>query len=181
VAGATYFRQLFQNLIRAVDLGDGSGMQINRNIGESEAQGVEFEVQVRPSDKVLAGVNGTWIRTEILESSGLPTSEFPVGEELPFRPDFVSTGFLQVALGQRFSGIVRGRYVGKQIALSERFSGSREEIDPYFLTDLTATYTLRPNLTFYGRAENLFDVSYHTAFDRMGIPLTLAAGVRIVH
>ena len=181
VAGATYFRQLFKNLIRAVDLGDGTGRQINRNIGESEAQGVEFEVQVRPTDKLLAGINGTWLRTEILENDGLPTTEFPVGEELPFRPDFVGTGFLQVALGQRLSGVVRGRYVGSQIVLSERFSGSREEIDPYFLTDLTATYTPRANLSFYARAENLFDVSYHTAFDRMGIPLTLAAGVRIGH
>ncbi|MCZ6916728.1 MAG: TonB-dependent receptor [Gemmatimonadetes bacterium] len=180
MASATYFRQLFKNLIRAVDLGDGTGRQINRNIGESEAQGVEFEVQVRPTNKVLAGVNGTWIRTEILENDGLPSGEFPLDSALPFRPKWVGTAFLQVAVGRRLSGVVRGRYVGSQIVLSERFSGTREDIDPYFLTDLTATYNLRTNLSLYARAENLFDVSYHTAFDRMGIPLTLAVGARIV-
>jgi outer membrane cobalamin receptor len=36
-----------------------------------------------------------------------------------------------------------------------------------------------PRFTVYTRVENLFDAYYKTAFDRPGIPLTAAAGVRI--
>jgi outer membrane receptor protein involved in Fe transport len=180
-AGATYFRQTYNNLIRSVDLQDGSGKQINRNLGKSDAEGIEVDLRFRATPKVTTGASGTWIRTEILENTGLPSDQFPIGEELPFRPTFVGNAHVALSLGSRLSGLVRGSYVGKQTVLTERFSGNRVELDPYFIVSATATVRLRSNFSVYGRVGNLFNTTYETAFDRIGSPLTIALGARVVN
>ncbi len=179
--GATYFRQTYNNLIRSVDLQDGSGKQINRNLGKSDAQGIELDLRFRATPKVTTGASGTWIRTEILENTGLPSDQFPTGEELPFRPTFLGNAHVALTLGSRLSGLVRGGYVGKQTVLTERFSGNRVELDPYFIVSATATVRLRSNFSVYGRAGNLFNTTYETAFDRIGSPLTIALGAKVVN
>lgn len=181
VGGATYFHQTYDNLIRSVDLGDGSGKQINRNLGNSLAEGVEVDLHFRATSSVSAGINGTWIRTEIRENVGLPSDQFPVGQELPFRPDFVGSAHLQLDLGERWTGVVRGSYVGGQTVLTERFGGNRADLDGYFIANVTARYQLLQSLSVFGRVGNLFNTSYETAFDRIGSPLTAALGARLVN
>jgi outer membrane receptor protein involved in Fe transport len=181
MAGATYFHQTYDNLIRSVDLGDGSGKQINRNLGKSLAEGVEVDLHFRATPAVSGGVNGTWIRTIIRENVGLPSDQFPVGQELPFRPDFVGSAHLQLDLGERWTGVVRGSYIGEQTVLTERFAGNRVDLDPYFIANVTARYRFLRSLSVFGRVGNLFDTSYHTAFDRIGSPFTAALGARLVN
>ena len=63
--------------------------------------------------------------------------------------------------------------------LSERFSGERVKIDDYIRVDGTLNYKLKDRQTLFLRVGNLFDARYETAFDRPGMPLTLAAGITL--
>ena len=179
--GITYFHQGYDNLIRSVDLGDGSGKQINRNLGKSVATGIEIDLRFRATPKVSGGTSATWIKTEILENLGLPSDQFPVGQELPFRPDFIGSTHLRFDLGDRVTSVVRGSFIGEQTVLKERFGGDRVELDPYFIASVTARYWLLDDLSVYGRVGNLLNTSYQTAFDRTGSPLTAVLGARLVN
>lgn len=174
----TYFRQRFDNLIRTVAQ-EGSTRQINRNLGESRAQGVEWDLRFRTSPRWALGTDGAWIATEILENSGLSGEAFPLGDPLPFRPEVVSSGYFELVPLRALTATLRGAYVGEQIVLSERFSGDRVALDPYFLAGLTLGWEATPRVEVYARIDNLFDTQYETAFDRHGIPLTGALGLRL--
>lgn len=175
--GVTYFRQRFDNLIRTVAQ-EGSTQQINRNLGAARAQGVEWVLRYRPVAAWSLGTEGAWVDTEILDNTGLPESEYPNGAELPFRPGVVGALFVETSFREVLSARIRGRVVGEQTVLSERFSGERVDLDPYFVLDLNLTYTVRRRLQLYLRARNLLDAEFETAFDRVGQPLTLAIGAR---
>jgi vitamin B12 transporter len=174
--GATYYRQRFDNLIRTVAQ-ENSTKQINRNLGASRAQGIEWNVRLRPMPWWVLGVDGAWVDTEILDNTGLNPEEFPLGRGLPFRPRYTTSTFLELVPVEPLQVLLRGTWVGAQTVLTERFSGDRTNLKPYLLPGFTANYALTPRLTLYTRVENLFDAYYKTAFDRPGIPLTAAAGV----
>lgn len=178
--GLTYFRQEFDNLIRTVAQ-ESSTQQINRNLGKSRAQGIEWSVRYQPGTRVLVGSDGSWIDMEILDNRGLSASEFPRGQPLPFRPAAVGSAFLQVTPVERVTAALRGTLVGRQWVLTERFSGRRVELDAYVLAGLNASVTVSPHLELYTRVDNLFDTAYETAFDRPGIPLTAAVGARLTN
>lgn len=174
-AGLTYFRQHYDNLIRTVSQ-ETSSQQINRNLGSSRAHGIEWTLQYQPSFDWLLGTEGAWVDTEILDNSGLPEDQFPVGEELPFRPKLVGSAFLEATTVRRLTALARIDFVGRQTVLSERFSGERVSLEPYALVNLRASYEVAPRSLLYVRIDNVLDVRYETAFDRTGIPLTFALG-----
>lgn len=174
----TYFQQDFDNLIRSVAL-EGTNQQINRNLGKSEARGMEWSARFRLDPQVLLGTDGSWASTEVVDNSGLSAEGFPEGEELPFRPDWVWNAFIEV---EPTSGLVveaRGSRVGSQTVLTERFSGDRVEIDPYVLVELAGRYRVSPTWQLRARIQNLLDTSYETGFDRPGFPFTASVGVRV--
>ncbi len=176
--GLTYFQQDFDNLIRTV-AEEGTTRQINRNLGVSRARGLEWILQLRPAVAWLLGTEGAWVSSEVLDNTGLPEDEFPEGEALPFRPDVVANVFVEWAPNARLTTLARGGYVGAQTVLSERFSGERVELDPHFVILLRANYALSYRVQLYARVDNLFDTEYETAFDRAGIPFTIAAGAQV--
>lgn len=176
--GIGYFRQHYRNLIRTV-ADTASTKQINRNLGAARSQGVEWEVRFRPDDRWTLGAGGVWIVTDIVDNAGLSSAEFPVDSALPFRPALVGGAFVEARPTRRVTARARVQLVGTQIVLSERFSGSREEIDPYALVGLNVDVGLTDRVGFYVRVDNLLDTDYETAFDRRGIPRTVAVGVRV--
>jgi outer membrane cobalamin receptor len=175
--GVTWFRQEFRDLIRTVPL-EGTTQQINRNLGESLAEGVEWTARWAPSPRWAVGTEGAWIQTEVRENVGLPPDQFPVGEPLPGRPDAVGSAWVELNPTERLGLVLRATGVGQQTVLSERFSGQRVELDPYVLASVNAQYRLSGGLALYARVQNLLDADYETAFDRPGAPLTAALGVR---
>jgi vitamin B12 transporter len=174
----TLFSQRYRNLIRQVPAEAGSSQQQNQNLGESSARGVEWMLSFHPHRRWLVGFEGTWLRTRIEDAAGLPPQGFPEGGQLPFRPRTVASAFLDFSPAAQLSLRVRGSHVGSQIVLKERFSGDRVRISAYTLAGLDATWVVMPRWTLFTRFDNLFDTSYQTAFDRRGIPLTGALGVR---
>ncbi|HEX5725624.1 MAG TPA: TonB-dependent receptor, partial [Longimicrobiaceae bacterium] len=176
--GLTWFHQRFEDLIRTVQL-EGDTRQINRNLGSSLAQGVEWTARWEGSDRWAVGTEGAWIATEVRDNRGLSPDQFPEGEALPGRPEVVGSAYLEVAAGPRLRAILRGTHVGSQVQLSERFSGQRVELDAYTLAGVTVHYLVSPRWSVYGRLQNLFDTEYEAAFDRPGAPLSAALGVRL--
>ncbi|HEU4880646.1 MAG TPA: TonB-dependent receptor [Longimicrobium sp.] len=176
--GVTVFRQTFFDLIRTVAQ-EGTDKQINRNLGRSRATGVEWSARYAPGRVWTVGTDGAWIRTEIVENSGLDPAAFPVGEALPGRPDVVGAVYLEVSPAPRLTGILRGTYVGEQTVLSERFSGARVGVDPYLLASVGLDYAASPTMMLYARLDNALDTKYETAFDKPGAPMTLFVGVRM--
>lgn len=173
---ATAFRQDYRNLIRTVPLEDGSRLQ-SRNVGTSRAWGVEAAARYRLSGNVLAGLEATRTWTDVLDNTGLPPEQYPEREELPFRPRFIGNAYLHGGLSSRLEVVSRATYVGRQVVLTERFSGDRAAIAGYLRVDGTVSYDLGERRSVYLRVTNVLDADYQTAYDRPGVPLTLALGV----
>lgn len=176
--GATGFRQDFDNLIRTVPGGEGDRLQ-DRNIGESRAWGVETSLRYRMLPDVTYGLELTRTWTEVIDNTGLPPEQYPAGERLPFRPDFTSRAYVQAQVTPALRIWTAAMYLGRQIVLSERFSGRRVDIDGYLRVDATVNYGFGSRRSLYLRVRNLLDADYQTAFDRPGIPLTVALGVAL--
>jgi vitamin B12 transporter len=176
--GVTVFRQTFFDLIRTVPL-EGTEKQINRNLGRSRATGVEWSARYVPGRAWAVGTDGAWVRTEVVENVGLDPAAFPIGEPLPGRPDVVGAAYLELSPVPRLTGMVRGTYVGGQTVLSERFSGTRVEVDPYLLASVGVDFAASPAMMLYARVDNALDREYETAFDKPGAPMTLVVGGRM--
>jgi vitamin B12 transporter len=178
--GVTFFHQSFEDLIRLVPTMDGT-KSTNDNVGAARSLGVEFEVQRWWSERILTGLNLTWIDAEVTDNTGLPGNLYPVGSKLTAVPNVSGNLLLDWGVTDRLRIASRARYVGGQEVLTDRFSGDRVELDPYVLLGLTVHYRFVGQITGYVRGENLLDVSYETAYDRPGIPATVAVGVRVAN
>jgi len=175
---ATGFHQDYENLIRTVPQENESRLQ-SRNVGKSRAWGLEASAGYRFGPGLVAGLEATWIWTEIVDNAGLPPDQYPEGGSLPFRPGFIGNISLQANLSSRTEVMVRASYLGEQIVLSERFSGQRVTIEGYLRIDGTVNYHMTDRRSLFLRVGNLLDRTYETAFDRPGAPLTLAVGIAI--
>ena len=173
----TWFHQDYDNLIRTVTQENDTRLQ-SRNVGESRAWGVEADLRYRVRPDLEAGVEASRTWTEVLDNTGLPAEQYPEGRALPFRPDLLASGYVQALVLPRTELLARGTWVGQQTVLTERFSGRRAVIDGYFRLDATVNYRVAPSRTVYVRVANILDTRYQTAFDRPGIPLTAALGIR---
>ena len=176
----TYFDQRYDDLIRTVQVeGSETGQGINRNLGESRAQGIEWDAAWRALDQWTAGARGSWVSTEIIDGIGLNAQEYPEGEALPFRPSTVHTIYLETSVVTRLTARLSTTFVGEQTVLSERFSGARQQLDGYMLAGLALRWMLPAGVSLHGRIDNLLDTEYDTAFDRPGAPAKIAIGVRV--
>jgi vitamin B12 transporter len=175
---ATLFHQEFRNLIRTVAQ-PGSEKQINRNLGASDARGVEWEAEYALQRAVRLISAGSVVRTNIEDNQGLDASQYPVGESLPFRPDYSAMLGVEWQVIPRLSLLLRGAAMGEQFVLTERFSGRRVEQPAYQLFGLNVNFDYSSNSAIYLRVDNLFDRQYETAFDQRGQPLTATLGLRV--
>jgi vitamin B12 transporter len=171
----TAFHQTFENLIRTVAL-EGSDQQINRNLGESRATGVEWEARWVPAHRWLVGLDGSKVATEVINNLGLSEANFPKGEALPFRPDLIAGAFAEMPVGAKLTAQLRANYIGEQIVLTERFSGERKPVDAYFLLGANLRYAVTPAVELYVRADNILGTDYRTGWDRAGAPARASLG-----
>ncbi len=173
----TYFRQTYRDLIRTVAQ-ENDTRQINRNLGSARSSGLEWSLRYEAGGRWRAGLDGSWLTTEILENAGLSPDEYPIGGALPFRPRNNAAAYVGVSPSSRMFAQVRVAYHGAQVVLSERFSGNRVWLDPYVVAGMYATFELSPRATVYGRIDNVLGTDYATAFDRPGAPRMAALGFR---
>ena len=75
--------------------------------------------------------------------------------------------------------LVRASAVGRQTVLTERFSGTRTVIDPYWVLSAAGTYTLSRALEAYLHVQNALNADFDTAYDRPGAARSIAVGLRV--
>jgi len=92
----------------------------------------------------------------------------------------IGGGTLDVPLG-RLHAVARVNVIGRNIVLSEIFSGSRQTLDPYTLFGLTLTYDAGRGVTLFTRGDNLFNTYYSAGYDRRGVPRLWRVGVRVTN
>ncbi len=176
-AGATFFRQRYDDLIRSVQF-DTTGRQQNRNLGASRAHGFEWHFALRPAEAWRITGDGVWISTRILENTGLPPQSFPVGQTLPFRPAIIAGSSIEWDAPGPARLRIRADAVGRQSVLTERFAGRRVELPAYVLAGLTLDWSFTRGWNAWMAFDNLLGHDYETAFDRRGIPATGRAGIQ---
>jgi outer membrane receptor protein involved in Fe transport len=173
-----YFHQRYNDLIQTVPVDTGS-KQTNKNLGRTQARGVEAEVERWWSERWRTGANVSWVQTEVLDNRGLDPTGYPVGGSLPAVPSVTGTVHVSADLSEAVTAVARVTLVGQQTVFTERFSGQRVPVDPYALLGLVAQWHRGAALTLYARIDNLLNTSYQTAFDRPGSSRTAVLGVRM--
>ena len=176
--GVGYFHQRYNDLIRTVAADTGS-KQTNKNLGRTQAAGVELELERQWSPRWRTGANVTWLKTQVLDNAGLDTAAYPVGGALPETPSPTGNVYVAADVSPSLMAFTRVTFIGRRTVLSERFSGQRVTTDPYALLELVAQWQVTGTLHVYTRLGNLLNTKYQTAFDRPGTSRTGVLGVRI--
>ena len=139
------------------------------NIARAFARGVEAVADVKVTDRLLADANYTWNPSED-RSPGSPT----FGKELARRPRQEGNGSLTYTVP-----------AGPSLGVAVRWSGETFDdaansvrLAPYALMDLRAELPVGPGVTLFGRAENLLDKTYETAYTFGTLGRSVYAGVR---
>ena len=176
--GVGYFHQRYNDLIRTVPADTGS-KQTNKNLGRTQAAGVELELENQWSARWRTGANLTWVKTQVLDNAGLDTANYPVGGALPETPSPTGNVYVVGDLSPSLTTLARITFIGRRTVLSERFSGQRVTTDPYALLELVMQWQVTGTLQVYTRLGNLLNTKCQTAFDRPGTPRTGVLGVRV--
>lgn len=172
-----YFRQRFTGLIATVPA-DSGPKQTNKNLGSTRSSGIEGQVERTFSAHWRLGANATWVRAVVLDNAGLDAAGFPVGGTLPATPRITGSAYVSGDLSTTLSVLASIASVGRQTVFTERFSGRRVPVEAYTLAGLRLQWQASRALAVYLRMENLLDTRYAVAYDRPGVPRTVALGVR---
>ena len=173
-----YFHQRYNDLIRTVPADTGL-KQTNKNLGRTQAVGIEIEVERQWSQRWRTGANLTWVKTEVLDNAGLDTAAYPVGGSLPETPSPTGNAYVAADVSRSLMTLARVTLVGRRTVLTERFAGQRVTTDPYALLELVVQWHMSKTVNLYTRTNNLFNTKYLTAYDRPGIPRTVVLGMRV--
>src|SRR5207247_4374612 len=172
-----YFIQHYNDLIATVPADTGS-KQTNKNLGRTQAIGVEMELEREWSARWRTGANLTWVKTAVLDNTGLDSTNYPIGGSLPEAPAVTGNAFVAADVSQSLTTVARVTLVGRKTVFTERFAGQRVTTDPYALLELVVQWHASNALSVYTRLSNLLNAPYQTAYDRPGVPRTTVLGVR---
>ncbi|WP_051631071.1 TonB-dependent receptor [Afifella pfennigii] len=163
----TYFNQEISNLIT------GSGQTSINLPGESEIDGVEVALTVRPMEGLT--VTGSYTHTDARDSTGA---------ELIRRPQNLASLVVNYALlGGRANVNLSVEYNGerKDWVWTDPFYMNRQTIslDAYTLVDVAASYDLNENAQLFGRVQNLLDEEYYDVWGYRAEGIGAYAGLRL--
>ncbi|MDB5709222.1 MAG: TonB-dependent receptor [Sphingomonas bacterium] len=161
--GVTYFHRDTTNQID-FDL----GLFAYRNIARTRANGVEFELTLRPINELTFTANYSYIHAENL-SAGF------VGKDLARRPRQT----VNVSLDYK---LPFGLSVGGTIShVGDSFdnAGNTTRLDGYVLAGVRAEMPIGDYFAVYGRVDNLFDERYQTVSGYGTLGRAAYGGVRV--
>lgn len=139
VVGATWFRQLYSNLIQT-----NFNTFTADNIGNARTEGVEIKASALPTDYLKLNVAYTY-----LDAINKDTGAF-----LPLRPRNKFTSSLEYT-------VAKLTLIGEYQYVDKRFDSSlNRDISPYSLVNIKGSYLLFKNLSLFVRIDNLLDKSY---------------------
>lgn len=165
LADVTYFNA---NLLNEIV---GAGTTVVNQAGESERQGVELQLSLKPSDGLIITASYTYT-----------DSEDPDGLEEIRRPKHAAA----LNAGYRFAGgkaLIEAGVVYNGEMQDSVFVGfgpfPRTVLDDYVLVNVAASYKLTERVTLFGRVQNLLDAEYEEVFGFSSAPLTAFGGIKV--
>jgi len=175
----TYFHNLFHDQIEATPLPTGEYQYFN--LGQSFAQGAEFELQGRLRSRVSLTAAYTYTSTQILGNPQCTLANpcffpFAPGDPLLRRPKHSAT-MLVSYLGTRWGANLSGSFVGRRP--DDDFAGfGIEHAAGYVRADVGGWYEVHPRVTLYANVANALDRRYNQVLGYPALPVNFRAGVR---
>ena len=169
---ATYFRRDTDNLIVFLEcptICANGQFGAYANVDRARAYGVELTGAVHPLPGLDVTANYTFTDTQD-RSPGSAT----FGESLPHIPRDMANAEVSYVWPIRLTTTVAVRYAGK----SYDDPANATPLKAYTLVDLRVSYPLTPQLTIYGRIENVADTVYETVYRYGTLGRAAYVGVR---
>ena len=180
---ATYFHSRFYDLIVSTggSLTHLSSFQTD-NIANSQAQGGEFSLRIRPARWISLAGSYTLIKSETLSlsgSTGLAQQYFQVGQPLIRIPHNSGTMVAAFTRG-RISADVTGYFRGKVLDVEPNYGASAGLFyNPGFANfGVNVNYALPHGVTLYGNLRNALNQHYEEAFGFPSPFLNFVSGVK---
>ncbi|MDO8282515.1 MAG: TonB-dependent receptor [Thermodesulfovibrionia bacterium] len=161
-ATVTYFDQKYDDLIDWVETPPGSWLYSPKNISKAAVKGLEAGVSVKVIEDVTVRSSYTYLDTEDKET----------GERLRRRPKD-KAGISVEYSGGPVALFAEYTFVGKVYD-----SASVGHLGSYSIVNLSGSYKLRKDTSFFARVDNLFDEDYSTAGGYSTPGLSAYAGIK---
>jgi vitamin B12 transporter len=142
------------------------------NVKASQAHGLELVGAARLG-RFFADANYSWISAE--DRTAGPN----FGNQLARVPRHLANGRIGYDFPFGLTTSVAVRYSGESFDKAQTSATVPSPVlDDYVLTDIRAEWTVAPQLTIYGRVENLFDEDYQTALGYSTLGRSVYLGIR---
>ena len=168
VIGATYFHNDLSNVI-------GFNSQFDTlNLGAARTQGIETEVHARPFENLTLTASYTYLEAE--KTSAADISQLP-GARLPRRPRnefYLSASYLW---GKKLRTTAEAKFVNAREELN--FGGPNFDIEDYSFFNFAVEYAWNPQLTIFGRIDNLTNEHYSEVYGFPALGRAAYAGVKV--
>ena len=164
----TYFQADIENLVDADPF-----TFFDPALVDTETEGIEAEFRLSPCDGLELYTNFTWLNARITDGSYLSGFGGIPGDRLPRRPEqSLAGGFVYSADNWKFGAEISGAY--------DRLDAPGVYLDDYTVARVFGSFRPCEKVEFYGRIENVFDLSYETTTGYEAAGLGAFGGVRIV-
>ena len=166
--GPTYFHNDLSNLIGF------NGLFQTLNLGAAETQGLEAELRAQPIPDLVLTASYTYLDAENTSSKDISQ---PQGARLPRRPRnevYVSASYLW---WKRLRTVVEAKWVNAREELN--FGGPNFDIEDYSFVNIAAEYQVNPNLSLFGRIDNLANEHYSEVFGFPALGRAAYGGVKV--
>ncbi len=144
-----FFYQKYKDLIQWAQI-PGSWTWQPQNIGKANIKGSELNLIFAPLNNLIINTGYTYIDTENEDNN----------KYLTYKPMHKISISGEYSIN-KFSLFAEYVYTGKRY----NDKNNQEKLAPYSLVNLSATYKLNKNLSFFGRIENLLNTNYEEVKD----------------
>jgi vitamin B12 transporter len=166
--GPTYFHNDLSNLIGF------NGLFQTLNLGAAETQGLEAELRAQPIPDLVFTASYTYLDAEKTSSKDISQLQ---GARLPRRPRnelYVSASYLW---WKRLRTVVEAKWVNAREEIN--FGGPNFDIEDYSFVNIAAEYQMNPQLSLFGRIDNLTDEHYSEVFGFPALGRAAYGGVKV--
>ncbi|MEO1121628.1 MAG: TonB-dependent receptor, partial [Pseudomonadota bacterium] len=162
----TYFNETLTDEI------SGFGASVVNLDGDSERQGVEVSLNLRPVDGLAVGASYTY----------LEASE-PDGSEEVRRPQHsAGVNAAYTFYEERATVGADVTYFGDNVQRDfsdDSFTSPKVDVDGYLVVDLNASFEVTENVSIIGKVENAFDNDYQEVLGFGSQPLAATVGLKV--
>jgi vitamin B12 transporter len=160
--GLTYFHNDLSNVIGF------NGLFETLNLGAARTQGLEAELRAQPIPDLILTASYTYLDAEKTSSTDISQLQ---GARLPRRPRnevYISASYLW---WKRLRTTAEAKFVNAREELN--FGGPNFDIEDYSFVNFAAEYEVNPQISLFGRIDNLTNEHYAEVF---GFPALGRAG-----